>query len=123
MILLTGILGADFWYIRIADIIPGVPEIILFKHIMVTFVFLNIFVFGGSCLIEIASSCKDVSEMLSGYLRLIPAFCILASYFFFDQTDPFFQDHASLFYFVIGMIFSLVTSKLIVSTMAKVSLL
>ena len=45
----------------------------------------------------------------------------LGSYFTFGQDDIFFMEYTTYFYLSIGLVFSLVTTKLIISTMAKVT--
>ena len=94
------------------------PDFINVQFLIIAFVVLNSVFFSSHCLYEIATSSKS-GRLIHNLINVFPCIQIIACYFFIDQTDPFFQRHAAFFFLTIGINFTLVTSKLIVSTMAK----
>lgn len=71
--------------------------------------------------VEIGTSSKGVVDFIMNYARVFPMLLLLGSYFTFDQEDPFFQDNATFFFLAIGLMFGLITCKLIISTMAHMT--
>ena len=123
MLLLTVLFGHEAYLILVKDIVPlaFLPPWLNLQHMVNIFMLLTGGIIMVSNLVEIATNSKGIGHFFMNFLRMLPAVACCFSYFLIDQTDPFFQDNASLFFFHIGMSFTLITSKLIISTMAKMS--
>lgn len=73
--------------------------------------------------VEIGTSSGSFGKVIVNYSKIIPMLLILGSYFTWDIESVEFQENCTFYFLALGLIFGLNTSKLIVSTMAKVSLL
>ena len=56
---ITGIVGAEFFYWQPNNIIPFLPDWLMFKHLVVMFVWLNVINFTTRCLIKMLASVDD----------------------------------------------------------------
>lgn len=77
--------------------------------------------FTVNCLYEICKHSETTFKLIKSMLTVLPVLQVISCFFLFDKEDFFYEENASFFFLTIGINFSLVVSKLIVSTMAKVS--
>ena len=64
---------------------------------------------------------KTGSDKLAILAKMIPLTLIMATFFLYDWEDQLLKDYAALFFTSFGVIFALVTSKVIICTMSKMT--
>lgn len=123
MLLLLAIGACEGWIdFQVARILPFLPECLAWveiRHLVVLFVMFGSLSLALFCLKEMVSEAKSVVEAVKFYSYLIPAVLTAGSYFTLCHDDHYFRENATFFYFAMGIVFTLVTSKVIISTMAQ----
>mmetsp|Transcript_41461 Transcript_41461/g.47824 ORF Transcript_41461/g.47824 Transcript_41461/m.47824 type:complete len:131 (-) Transcript_41461:120-512(-) len=77
--------------------------------------------FGLYLFTEIVVSQQGVFGKFQAILRTLPIWVCVASLWLLDANDEFTAKNATLLIFGIGLCFTLITTKVIISTMAKMS--
>ncbi len=118
---ITGIVGAEFFYWQPNNIIPFLPDWLMFKHLIVLFVWVNVINFTTRCLIKMLASVDSGMEKAIVVSRLSPLIFIIGSFAIYDREDPLLTEYAAAFFTSFGVMFALITSKLIICTMSKMT--
>lgn len=121
---LTGasFLGADFFSTKINDLVPAAvgvfPDCFIFEHIVFGVTVFNSLLFAAILLWEMISQKKTLSGKLYALWGLNPIILIITSLFLLDENDEFIKQNASIVIFGISMVFTIITTKVIISSMA-----
>lgn len=123
IMILAFIFGPDFYTNKVADIHPligsVVPDYIEIKDAILAYLTLNSIFFAGNLIYEMLANQKSMSDRLYSLWGANPMVLISLSIWFLDESDPFTHKNAALMLMVISFLFTLVTTKVIISSMAK----
>ena len=122
----AGSVGGGFFDRKIVTFIPLLadiaPDYLEIRDVIMVFVIINSSVFGFALLLKIIAAKESFGGVLMAIYDMGPIFIILASVYLIDDDDEFTHKNAGVIIMAISIIFTLVTTKVIISTMAKMKL-
>lgn len=125
IMLASTILGADIWNTPIRDLLSVVgqgdlvPIEYQIKEIVIFVLAFNGVMYAVVLTFEMVTHINTISGKLACIFRILPVAMLIAFLCLIDENDKFSQDHAALLILGGGLLFTIVTTKLIISTMAQ----
>jgi hypothetical protein len=115
-------LGADVFQIKINVLIPPlasiIPDYFILEHFIFAITVVNSLLFAAVLLYEMIGKQKSISGKLYTLWGTNPIIIAILNIFLLDQSDQFTNQNASLLVFGLSMVFALITTKVIISSMA-----
>ena len=96
-----------------------VPDYLELRDIVILVLVVNSLGFGAFLFVEIILSGKGFSGKIMAFMRTIPIWITIGCFWMLDSNDIHTINNAALIVFAFGLIFTIITTKVIITTMAK----
>lgn len=114
--------GGGFYDRKIVHVIPSlagvVPDYLELSDVIITFIIVNSLFFAGYLIFEMLTTKPTLSGKLYALWGANPIVFVLIDLYLLDSTDEFAFKNAAFMIMGVGLIFTLITTKVIISTMA-----
>ena len=119
------VFGSGVYDIPIRDLLPFLPEFLIKDYIcrdyaMIIVIYVGV-LYSIILMYYILKAMKSPMQLIISSLQMAQHFICYVILYYYDVKIPFVKDNALFFYISVAFVFSLVTTKLIVWTMAKMS--
>lgn len=115
--------GDTIFQLKITSLVPflsgAIPDFVTICDIIVVFTVFNSLLFAAYLIYEMISQKETLNGKLYALWGINPIIFVLLNLYLIDGTDEFTIQNAALMIMMIGIIFTLVSTKVIISSMAK----
>ena len=117
------LLGATVYQNKVTSVftflVGIVPDFLELRDIVILVLVVNSWGFGAYCFVEIIMSKPGFSGKIASFMRTVPIWITVGCFWMLEESDPHTTKNAWLMVFSIGLIFTIITTKVIISTMAQ----
>lgn len=123
IMMIAFIMGGRFYDRTLVGVIPAlsgvVPDYVILSDIVVAVVSINSIFFGLYLVYEMFIFQKEYYWKFVSIMRMLPVMLCLYTLYLLDPKDTFTYNNAALMIIALGLVFTLLTTKVIVSSMAR----
>lgn len=123
IMIFASFMGGNFFNKQIIDLIPAlqevVPDYIILSDVVMGVASFNSLLFALNLIYEMISNIESISGKLYALWAMNPIVLIIVNLYLLDEHREFCHNNAALMIWGVGLIFTLITTKVIISSMAK----